>query len=234
MLQRMTDSAEMVRRMVAAKIKDDRLDMTDMSLKLGKNRTYIQQYITKGSPKWLPEDVRPGLARLLGVHESELRRPAPFRDGTVNQNQERNGTFSPQGVSVNTGALIEVMGMAECGPDGWSLWNGEVIDRVPRPPNLAGVPKAYAVYVVGTSMEDRYHPGELAYIHPGKPVTPGCYVLVQLQPKEDGATPRAVLKRLVKRTGNKIILAQLAPAKTFDLKADEILSMHRVVGSGEA
>lgn len=130
--------------------------------------------------------------------------------------------------------MIQVLGMAECGADGWALWNGEVVAYVPRPPVLTGVPKAYAVYVVGTSMEDRYHPGDMVYINPAKPVTPGSYVLVQMQPKEDGGAPKAVLKRLVKRSGAKVVLAQLSPAKTFDLKADEILSMHRVVGSFEA
>ena len=67
--------------------------------------------------------------------------------------------------------------MAQCGPDGWSLWNGDMIDIVPPPASLAGVPNAYAVYVVGASMEPRYYQGELVMIHPGKPVTagPSCW-----------------------------------------------------------
>jgi phage repressor protein C with HTH and peptisase S24 domain len=200
-----------------------------------------------------PGKSQRGLAHALGVDPSAVNRllkgtrqlkaaevqkveaylNAPSGSAPINDNRGKFGTFPATNASVDAG-LIEVLGMAECGPDGWSLWNGEVVDRVPRPPNLAGVPKSYAVYIVGTSMEDRYHPGELAYIHPGKPVTPGCYVLVQIHPKEDGEPPRAVLKRLVKRSGDKVVLAQLSPAKTFTIKADEILSMHRVVGSGEA
>lgn len=129
---------------------------------------------------------------------------------------------------------LRVLGMAECGPDGWSLFNGDVVDWVARPPNLAGAKDAYAVYIMGDSMEDRYHPGELAFIHPGKPVTPGAYVLVQKQPKAEGETPLAVIKRLVKRSGGKVILEQLNPRKTFTLPAEEVFSIHRVVGSGEA
>jgi len=30
--------------------------------------------------------------------------------------------------------------MAECGPDGWSLWNGDVIDMIARPASLAACP----------------------------------------------------------------------------------------------
>jgi len=130
--------------------------------------------------------------------------------------------------------LIRVLGMAECGADGYSLWNGDVIDHVPRPPNLAGATNAYAVYAPGGSMAPRYMAGELIYIHPGKPVTPGCFVLVQMQPKEEGQAPRAFLKRLVRRSGAKIVLEQFDPPKSFNLAVEEIVSIHRVVGSGEA
>ena len=129
---------------------------------------------------------------------------------------------------------LRVLGMAECGPDGWSLWNGEVIEMTSRPPNLAGAALAYAVYVVGDSMEPRYHSGELVYVHPGRPVDVGAYVLVQVKPKEDGDAPKAVVKRLVRRSATKVTLEQFNPKKTIELKSSDILSMHRVVGSGEA
>lgn len=129
---------------------------------------------------------------------------------------------------------LMVLGMAEGGHDGWNLWNGEIIEHIRRPDNLIGVPGAYAVYVTGNSMEPRYNAGELAHIHPGKPVTPGAYVLVQKKPKTDGEVPLAVIKRLVRRSGSKIVLCQLSPAKEIELKPDEVLSMHRVVGSSEA
>lgn len=130
--------------------------------------------------------------------------------------------------------MLEVRGMAEGGPDGWNLWNGDVIQYIPRPANLIGVTGAYAVYVLGTSMEPRYNQGELAHIHPSKPVTPGSYVLVQKKPKGSGEPPYAVIKQLVRRSGSKIVLASLSPAKEFEIKADEVQSMHRVVGSSEA
>ncbi len=82
-------------------------------------------------------------------------------------------------------------------------------------------------------MEPRYYAGEAAYIHPGKPVTVGAFVLVQLKPKADGEAPRAVIKRLLRRSGTKTVLEQYNPAKTFDLRNDDIISIHRVVGSVE-
>ena len=170
------------------------------------------------------------IAKALGVSAEWLQ----SGQDPLNHQMRNHGTpvadpakFAPEG-------FIKVLGMAECGPDGWSLWNGEVVDHVPRPAYLAGAAQAYAVYAVGTSMEPRYFAGDLVYIHPGRPVTPGCFVLVQMTPKEDGTAPRAVLKRLVKRSGTKITLAQFDPPKTFDLKVDEIVSIHRAVGSSEA
>lgn len=129
---------------------------------------------------------------------------------------------------------LPVYGMAECGPDGWSLFNGDLIETVPMPANLRGVRGAYAVYINGTSMEPRYKAGEVAHIHPHKPITIGAYVLVQKKPKAVGEPPMAVIKELVRRSGSKVVLAQLNPAKTFELRADEIVSIHRVVGSAEA
>lgn len=129
---------------------------------------------------------------------------------------------------------VPVLGMAECGADGWSLWNGDIIDTIPRPMNLMGAPRAYAVYIVGDSMEPRYYSGELAHVHPGKPVTIGAFVLVQIRPDHDDDTPKAVVKRLVKRTGSKITLEQYNPPKKFEIKTDDVVSIHRVVGSGES
>ena len=175
----------------------------------------IQQLEAGGGTKHLV-----GIARALGVTAEWLQDghgPMPART-------------APR---PNAPEKLKVLGMAECGPDGWSLWNGDVIDMIDRPASLAGVPGAFAVYAVGASMEPRYYQGELIMIHPGKPLTVGAFVLVQRRPKTDGEPPRAVIKRLVKRTGSKIVLEQFNPPRTFEIKAADIVSIHRVVGSGE-
>lgn len=128
---------------------------------------------------------------------------------------------------------LPVMGTAECGPDGWALFNGEVIRMAPRPPELAGIPKAYAVYVRGSSMENRYFDGEIVYVNPAKPVQQGDFVLVQLVAAQDGEPPRALIKRLVRRSGSKVILEQFSPKKIIEVKTSEIISIHKIVLSGE-
>ena len=174
----------------------------------------IQQLEHGGGTKHLVS-----IARALGVTAEWLQDghgPAPAKIVSRNAAPER----------------LKVLGMAQCGPDGWSLWNGDVIDMIERPAALGGVPNAYAVYVVGASMEPRYHPGEVVHIHPGRPIDVGAYVLVQRRGKQ-GEAPLAVIKRLVKRTGAKITLEQFNPHKVFDIKTGDIVSIHRVVGSGE-
>ena len=177
----------------------------------------IQQLEAGGGTKHLV-----GIARALGVTAEWLQ------DGV--------GPSPSKAVPLRPGSTdkLRVLGMAECGADGWSLWNGDVIDLIDRPAGLVGVPNAYAVYVVGASMEPRYHPGEVVHIHPGRPIDVGAYVLVQRKPKAAGEAPLAVIKRLARRSGAKITLEQFNPAKSFDIKAGDIVSIHRVVGSGEA
>jgi phage repressor protein C with HTH and peptisase S24 domain len=162
------------------------------------------------------------IARALGVTAEWLQ------DGTGPSPSKAAPAARP------TPEKLKVLGMAECGADGWSLWNGDVIDLIDRPAGLAGVPNAYAVYVVGASMEPRYHPGEVVHIHPGRPIDIGAYVLVQRKPKHPGDAPLAVIKRLARRSGAKVTLEQFNPPKLFEIKAGDIVSIHRVVGSGEA
>lgn len=220
---------------------------TGSLLRFSQNGQMDIDWIRKGLMK--PGKSQRGLAAALGLDPSainrllkggrqlkasEIEKVRAYLDepstGRSADAQSDNINRAQQG----TGDRIKVLGMGECGPDGWALWNGEVVDMVPRPPFLSGAPQGYAVFATGDSMSPRYEAGDLIYIHPGKPVTPGCFVLVQVLGKAEGDGPRAVIKRLGRRSGNKVVLEQFNPAKTFTLNTAEIVSMHRVVGSGEA
>jgi phage repressor protein C with HTH and peptisase S24 domain len=201
------------------------------------------EWIREGLKK--PGKSQAGLARALGRDPAAVSRL--LNDGRQLKASELEivkqylGEAGPKGSPrghknvTNDGPedMLRVLGMAEGGPDGWNLWNGEVVQYIRRPDNLLGVPNAYAVYVTGHSMEPQFFSGHIAHIHPGKPVTAGCAVLVQRRPTNEGEPPTAVLKRLGRRTATKIVLEQLNPEKAFEIKPDEIVSMHRVVGSSE-
>jgi phage repressor protein C with HTH and peptisase S24 domain len=128
---------------------------------------------------------------------------------------------------------IPIMGTAEGGPDGLVEWNGEEIDHIDRPGFLAGARGAYALYVTGTSMVPRYDPGELIYVHPGRPIVPGCYVVVQFFKKAGDSMPSAWVKQFVERGERQTTFRQFNPAKNLKLSTQSIHAVHRVVGSGE-
>ena len=212
-----------VRQLILSALAERQLNMSSVSKRLGKNHAYLHQFLYRGIPAHLPELVRGELAAILQVPEEQLKGSGPRRSMPP---------VDPP--HVTTGDKIPVRGAGQGGSEGWFPWNGEIVDYISRPPHLAGAREAYAVYVAGSSMEPRYYAGELVYIHPGKPVTIGSFVLMQIRPEAEGDAPRAFMKRLVRRTANKVTLEQFNPQKNFDIKNSDILSMHRIVGSAES
>ena len=57
-------------------VQNSGITLLELSLKLGKNPTYLQQYLKRGSPRVLPEEVRHSLARFFNCDEGELN---PYR-----------------------------------------------------------------------------------------------------------------------------------------------------------
>lgn len=134
---------------------------------------------------------------------------------------------------VDRGNLINVLGSSEAGPGGAFLWNGEVVDRVPRPPSLSNAPNGYALFVHGESMLPRYEPNEVIYVHPGRAVAIGSYVVIQVR-NPNGEPPLAFLKRLVRRTAKFLVVEQFNPRKEIEIPSGDVISVHRVVGSSDA
>ena len=111
--------------------------------------------------------------------------------------------------------------------------NGQAKDYIERPQQLVGIADAYAIYIEEESMVPRYMPGEVVYVHPGRPLTMGCFVVVQLRPVREGEPPRALIKQLQKRTPAKLVLHQYNPPQDLEFDAQDVVSIHRVIWSGE-
>ncbi len=104
-----------------------------------------------------------------------------------------------------------------------------VVDRLARPPSLAGDPQAYGVTIIGDSMWPRYRPGRRVAVSPAAPVGIGDDVLVLLA--ADGETgQQALLKELVRRTAASLELRQFNPDATFAVSASAVAAVHKVVG----
>ena len=92
----------------------------------------------------------------------------------------------------------------------------EPIDWVIRPDPLISVEKAFAVHVVGDSMEPRIEHGERVYVNPALPPRRGDDVLL-VNDNEPG-TWKALVKRLDRWDTDNWHVRQYSPAKEFTLK----------------
>jgi SOS-response transcriptional repressor LexA len=147
------------------------------------------------------------------------------------------GAYVPRTVDLPAPAAmpldLPVYGTAVGGEDADFEMNGEVIDRVRRPPGLAAARNAFALYVVGTSMSPRYDEGDLIFVHPGKPPVPGCDVVVELQALDEFGRHKALLKTYRGKTPTRLLLSQLNPEGAVELALDEVKQVLRVMRTNE-
>jgi phage repressor protein C with HTH and peptisase S24 domain len=240
-----------VRELVVGRLAEIGETLKSASEKLGRNHAYLQQFVQRGTPARLPEDVRRDLAALIGVDEAALRgaatprrrearvaggEPQPAGLGEPAPRElQRNEPLPPRnatlGAAVRLGR-IPLYGQAVGGADGQFPLNGSLITEVAAPPSLAGVAGAYAVMVVGTSMEPRYFAGEAVFVNPRLPVRVGDFVVAQIA-ADEGEPPFAYVKRYVGQNEKSTRLEQLNPPKKLSFATGRIVSIHRIVMSGE-
>jgi SOS-response transcriptional repressor LexA len=214
---------DMARVTIVSRVAELGLSLSELSLKVGKNHAYFQQFIKRGVPYRLPEEVRGRVAEILGIDERILKEPvsADFL------------MASPEPRSTTRGAAwIPVYGHAMGGKDGEFILSGNQVSEVLAPPSLSHVPDAYAVYVVGDSMEPRYFAGEIVFINPRLPISRGAFVVAQIS-KGQEAEPRAYVKRFVSQDVKRLRLEQYNPKKIFEFPISTVVAVHRIVMSGE-
>ncbi len=102
------------------------------------------------------------------------------------------------------------------------------IDWVARPEPLLAVRGAFAVYVVGESMEPAYRQGDMILVHPTRPPHRGADVL--LTRRLDDGTLAAMIKELVRWTSTIWVVRQHNPARVFELDRGEWQQIQVVEG----
>lgn len=190
---------------------------------IGRNAAYLHQFIHKNSPRKLPEEDRTKLSMVMGVDETLLGGTATARVTT--QNARVAGP-------VQLAGTIPAYGHAVGGKDGQFILNGNKISDILAPPIVAGVTEAYAVYVVGESMEPRYMPGEAVFVNPKLPVRRGDFVIAQIVGADEDQ-PEAYIKRFAGRDAKHIRLEQFNPRKTLQFPLSKVISVHRIVMGGD-
>ena len=216
-------------------------DLKNLSLAIGRNHAYLHQFIFEGTPRRLDEYDRKAIVEKLGIDEDDLveakRRPArglAEDSAAFEALQPGAAAFPMQPLSGPLPRDLPVRGSPTAGDGDIFDMGPHPIDYIQRPPGLAGVETAYAVRVVGTSMEPRYMEGEAAYVNPARPITPGCFVAVEFFPTVEGEIGTGVVKQFVRRTPTKLILAQFNPKNDkIEFPLDRVKAIHRIVLGGE-
>src|SRR6266851_8857227 len=214
------------RRLIVSKVAELGLSLSELSLSVGKNHAYFQQFIKRGVPTRLPEEVRGRVAEILKIDERQLK-VAGLKYSTQ--------SFVPNaklGSGVKISAWIPVYGQAVGGKDGEFVLNGNQVSEVLAPASLSSVPNAYAVYVVGDSMEPRYFAGETVFVNPRLPISRGAFVIAQISSGEEGV-PHAYVKRFVSQDSRRLRLEQYNPKKVIEFPTSKVVSLHRIIMSGE-
>ena len=179
------------------------------------------------------------IAAFLRVPEDEVLRHAV--DGTAPSAMSdlgRPGRGRPRaaGSAVPAGSLsrlthepdrIPIRSGARGGSDQEMFLEDGPIGYTTRPANLGGVRSAYAIYMVGDSMEPRYEPGWLLHVNPFKPPTRGRDVVVY---KEGQAV---LIKQFVGWEGDVLVLRQLNPPDTLRIPREQVNECHLVVGTDQ-
>jgi phage repressor protein C with HTH and peptisase S24 domain len=217
---------DQARSLIVSKVAELNLSLSELSLRVGKNHAYFQQFIKRGVPTRLPEEVRGRVAQILKIDEAILKaggaKPSPAGP---------RPNASPGGaVKINT--WIPVYGQAVGGKDGEFVLNGNEVSEVLAPASLSTVPNAYAVYVVGDSMEPRYFAGETVFVNPRLPISKGAFVVAQISSGEE-EVPHAYVKRFVSQDARRLRLEQYNPKKVLEFPTSKVVTVHRIIMSGE-
>lgn len=195
----------------------------------------IQRYLADGYPKdHLDLDVAQKFVKGLVGRGSPLITEAEVMELTGLSALLPPGNVGPEALPVpraNSMPIdVPVFGVAVGGNgDGDFSLNGDVVDRVRRPPGLVGNRNAFAVYVRGDSMEPRHYQGDLLYVDPGRPARSGDDVLVELKPARPGEPGPAYIKQLAVQTPLRVILRQFNPPEEITIKGDRILRVSKIL-----
>ena len=199
---------EAPRQRLLALSQERRVSLSGLSRLIGKNESYLQQFVRKGSPRKLEERDRGVLARFFGVPETDLGGP-----------QEKRGaewvdiTRLALRASAGPGAMVEregAIGSFRFSPR-WLRDQGLQADRLS------------AIAVSGDSMEPTLRDGdEILVDHTRKDVRDGIYVV-----RLDGAL---LVKRLDTRGSRRLTLRSDNPAyPPIDCDPEHLEVIGRVV-----
>ena len=216
------------------RFKPDGMTPNGWATRAGVSRTVWADMRRHGNPS------RRTLEKLLTAAGSSLAEFEALRIGGGRHSNEMTGTHLGDHVATWGAAQLPALPLLHTAAGGeWGdaglqielteLRSDELVERLPRPPNLANDHSAYAVTVAGHSMWPRFRPGRRVAVSPKAAVVIGDDVLLKLN--NGNAREQGVLiKELVRRGANGVDLRQFNPDVTFHVAAEEIVAIEKIVG----
>lgn len=211
--------------------------------KLGRDLASHFQVSEQAVSQWLRNETKPEMAKIfalaefLGVRaewilDGSMPRVAALPPKAVVDDKSSDDVLS---INIHNWPLdVPILGGGACGEDGVFEFNGQTLGYARRPPKFQGAKDIYALYVQGESMSPWRETGDLVYVHPHQPVKIGDYVVVEMVSDKPGDPTRpAFIKRLVRRTADKLVLEQYHPREEKTLPAKKIKAIHRIIGWSE-
>lgn len=186
---------EDIKNFVAEKIKEKGLALNKVSIAIGKDGTYLFQYINRNSPKRLGEVERKKLAKILDINESEL----------IDTDLNTASIFNPQSNIVS----IDVLDVSACCGNGIENFEENVIGQqmmtLPalREFTAAAPENIKIIKAIGDSMVPTIYPGDVVWVDVSfkEPASDGLYLLgvgkelmikrIQINPFDNSATIKA-------------------------------------------
>jgi phage repressor protein C with HTH and peptisase S24 domain len=172
------------------------------------------------------------IAGFLGVTPEDVLRHAVAETvsssttGAPRAGRGRPRSGMPAG-SAPSADVIPIRSAGRGGTDQAMFLEDGPIGYTSRPSNLTGVRAAYAIYMVGDSMEPRYEPGWLLHVNPFKPPTRGRDVVVYKQGQA------VLIKQFVGWESDTLVLRQLNPPDTLRIPRAEVQECHLIVGTDQ-
>ena len=206
----------------------------------GVNRSFFSNLRDRGRAR---NDIVEKLLEAIGITPAQfyaMASPDPSPEAQVEEVRSRRLPFradeEPRDIPVVGSALGADIEFTENGDtvvaEVTDLYLNEVHDYARRPPSLAKRRDVYALTVVGSSMSDRYDPGDPVYVDPKTTPRIGDDVVVYLR-RSDGDGGEQVhsvlIKRLNKRTSSYLELQQFNPRQAFCVPTKDVAMIHRVI-----
>jgi len=201
--------------------------MKAVSLELGKNHAYIQQFLDRGVPAKLPEAIRLRLSEMLDIPETDLGSPAGKSTRTGPEGDVANlnlrgglGLGSPEGIPAEPGQKLADRDQVYADHVN-GFWSFPAAVKA----GWRNMPQVYSIPVEGDSMEPT--------------LTSGSYVFVDMthtvpQPEDiyacdygDGLTIKRL--QLVPRTDKIKVMADNPRYSDYELLREEVRVYGRVV-----